>query len=338
MRTSVHTGGISGVSEAIIRNSYAKCILYGNSYVGGIAGYGYEIDQCVSLVSVKDSTGYIGAIAGDWDRENGTLAGNRFVSRNLAGVDGVSYAEKAEPVAYETLVAEPDIPDAFRTMNVTYMAEGEIVHTTAYAYGEPLTEKTIPEPPEKDGYYGVWEDVGEDTVTCDHMLDAVYTPYTTTLVSDSMRDDIHPVFLIEGIFKEGASLSAELEEETDGKERWKVTLSNAPEPKGSHTVRFTLPKEWKECKLYLVTEDGKKSELQTESEGSCRVFSVDDSTFTLEAQRSVTEFFGAGWILAVAAVIILIVIFFVLTKKKRKKQPKREQVRHQLENGENEHE
>lgn len=317
-----YTGGIAGISDAVIRNSYAKCILSGSNYVGGIAGDGYGIEQCVSLVSVKDFEGYTGAIAGNWNQEDGTLTGNRFVSSTLAGVDGVSYAGKAEPVAYEALMAEK-IPAAFQAMYVTYMAEDEIVHTAAYAYGETLAEDSIPEVPKKDGYYGVWEAMGEDTVTCDYILEAVYTPYTTTLTSEAMRDEVHSVFLVEGIFEEDTSISAELEEETDGKERWTVTWNDTTDAEESYTVRFALPGEWEDCKLYLMTADGKRSELKTETEGSYCVFSVDGSTFTVEAQRSVTGSFGVGQVLlvviAVAAVLLIAILIVLKIRNRRNK-------------------
>lgn len=44
----------------------------------------------------------------------------------------------------------------------------------------------------------------------DHMVEAVYTPYTTVLASAAMRDGVHPVFLLEGVFDGQARLEARL--------------------------------------------------------------------------------------------------------------------------------
>lgn len=171
-----YVGGIAGISKSTLRGCWSKCSLSGGSYVGGIVGYGCEVYQCVSLVSVKESEGYTGSVAGEWDREDGALSGNRFVEGPLAGVDGISYAGQAEPVAYESLIQEEGVPQPFHSMSVTYVVEDEVLETVSYAYGQPLSARSVPAVPEKEGYYGVWEDTGEDLITIDHVVEAVYTP------------------------------------------------------------------------------------------------------------------------------------------------------------------
>ncbi|MBP3485808.1 MAG: hypothetical protein J6J81_03115, partial [Oscillospiraceae bacterium] len=283
-----YTGGIAGISKSTIRGCWSKCSLSGGSYVGGIAGYACEVYQCVSLVRADASEGYAGSVAGDWDREDGALAGNRFVEGPLAGVDGISYAGKAEPVAYASLMQEPGVPRPFHAMTVTYVAEDTVLETVSYAYGQPLSARKIPAVPRKEGYCGVWEDIGAETVTMDHTVEAVYTPCTTTLASSAMRDSVHPVFLLEGVFDGGAAIQAEQTGGSGGTEQWTVTLIGAED--GEHRVRFTPPADWKALSLSLVTKDG-KAPLQWERDGSCCVFTASGS-FTVEAsQQSVSPLF-----------------------------------------------
>ncbi len=277
-----YTGGIAGLSRSTIRGCWSKCALSGGSYVGGIAGYGCEIYQCVSLISVSESEGYTGSIAGDWDREDGALRANRFVSAGLAGVDGISYAGRAEPVAYETLMQEPGVPDAFRRLTLTYVTEDAVVQTDFFSYGESLADYQPPEVPEKAGYHGTWEPVGEEFVTCDHRLEAVYTPYTTTLASGIMRDRVHALVLVEGTFGGGASLRVEKLRQDSDMEQWAVTLEGAGD--GEHPVRFIPPRDWADADVTLLTADG-QTVRPDRQDGSYYVLTAAGDHFTIQAVR-----------------------------------------------------
>ncbi len=138
-----YVGGIAGQSDASIRSCWAKCALQGGSYVGGIAGCGKKVAQCVSLVTVEESKGHTGAVVGDWDQEDGSLRENRFVEGPLAGVDGVSYAGRAEPVAYASLLSDPDLPTPFRRFTLTYRTEDAVVDTMIFSYGDSLVSHPI---------------------------------------------------------------------------------------------------------------------------------------------------------------------------------------------------
>lgn len=94
-----YVGGIAGSSVSYVIQSYAKGELNGNTYVGGITGDGMHIKDCLTLVSVNRADNWFGAIAGHV-AEKGEVRNNFFVSDELAGIDRVSYALKAEPVSY----------------------------------------------------------------------------------------------------------------------------------------------------------------------------------------------------------------------------------------------
>lgn len=94
-----YVGGVAGSSVSYIVESYAKGELDGNTYVGGITGDGMHIKDCLTLVSVNRAENWFGAISGHI-AESGEVRNNFFVSDDLAGIDRVSYALKAEPISY----------------------------------------------------------------------------------------------------------------------------------------------------------------------------------------------------------------------------------------------
>ena len=156
-----YVGGVAGSSLSYVVSSYSKGIMSGTKYVGGICGDGMHIRDSFSLVSIDDVDNWCGAIAGHVD-SNGVVRNNYFVSDKLAGIDRISYVEKAEPVSYEqaltaglfdemdqsesqnaeeekstdtkeagnlvsvsTVSQEQDIPTDFNMLTVTFMVEDE---------------------------------------------------------------------------------------------------------------------------------------------------------------------------------------------------------------------
>jgi hypothetical protein len=98
-----YVGGVAGASRSYIVKSYAKGELSGTTYVGGIAGDGMHIRESLTLVDIQSGDNWYGAIAGHVS-ESGEVRENYFVSDELAGIDRVSYALKAEPVSYEAVM------------------------------------------------------------------------------------------------------------------------------------------------------------------------------------------------------------------------------------------
>lgn len=98
-----YVGGVTGASYSYVVSSFSKGILEGANYVGGIAGDGNNIRNCLSLVSIENAESRFGAIAGNV--ENGAeVRNNFFVSDELAGIDKISYSKKAEPVEYNKVL------------------------------------------------------------------------------------------------------------------------------------------------------------------------------------------------------------------------------------------
>lgn len=143
-----YVGGIAGITSSTIRYSFAKCSLSGGSYVGGIVGSGVAEDiggssstvaGCASMVEITEYEQYAGAISGV---NTGSFLENYFVSDTLAGINGMSYSGKAEPISYKELLNE--FP-----WNLTQILEeqdkSEEETEPADGSAEPSEEETEPE-------------------------------------------------------------------------------------------------------------------------------------------------------------------------------------------------
>lgn len=313
-----YTGGIAGISNSSIHGCWSKCTLNGRYYVGGIAGYGYEVYQCTSLISVKSSEGRTGSVVGDWDREDGVLKQNRFVEGHLAGADGISYKEQAEPVSYNALIQSDDVPEPFLQMNVTYMVDEIPLKTVSYDYGDRFSTKEIPEVPQKDKYYGVWKTPEDVEITSDHIIEAIYNPFITTLSSNAKRDNVRSVFLVEGIFDEHAGLSAQLIESGDQYERWEVILSDKYDS-AMQMVRYAPPEDWEKISIRIVPAGAKDSiQVTTELDGSYFIFPVETTNFVIEIENHASNR-STSIGLFITGFLLLFIIAIIFSRKKVKK-------------------
>lgn len=320
-----YVGGIAGSSASTIRRSQSKCMAAGKNFVGGIAGDAYNLLENLAFVSVRDAEMYCGAIAGRVDKE-GEVSGNRFVDNGSAGIDGVSYAGKAEPISYESLMAEENAPEEFGKFTLTYIADDTLAGRVSCKYGEPLSGLAVPSVPQKPGYHGEWEPVGEDTITFDHVLKAVYTPHVTTVESSARRDDVRAVILAEGTFHEDTELSAEKLSEEKDRETWRITLTGdlggEEESPEAYTYRFILPKDWENASLTIKTAQGTE-EAGWKKDQSALVFSTAWTDFELTAEKTGAGAKG-GWMipaLAGGALLAAAILVFLFVKKKKRALP-----------------
>lgn len=130
-----YTGGVVGYATGFIKNCYARAGLSGQNYVGGIAGTGWNIENCVSYCQISRALEHTGAIAGTAD---GVLAGNLFIGNGISGVDGISYAGRAEMADGETLFSDPSLPEVFREVRITFLVEGDPIEDVVLLPGETL--------------------------------------------------------------------------------------------------------------------------------------------------------------------------------------------------------
>lgn len=346
-----YVGGIAGLTAATVRESYAKCALSGNRYVGGIVGSGVTetvsgtsstVAGCYSIVEITDSRQYSGAVSGG---DAGSFLENYFVSDTLAGINRQSYTGKAEPVSYLTLQSAAAMPKSMRSFTLTFTADGKTLDTRTFQYGASFDESDFPELPQKEGDYARWDKTELKELHLDTTVTAVYTPYTPGLASNMTREDGRAIFLLEGDYDDQAELEVTPEALTpsafvtntlgdyfscfrEGKlppmtinrevvEQWSVQVS--PSQGDTHALRYLAP-EGASSRLRIYTQrDGRWVKTAYESVGSYLIFTVQGS----DARIAVVSAFPVWWIwllalLAVAGLIVLIVILVHRSKKNAK--------------------
>ena len=316
---AANVGGVAGKSSAPIRQSSAKCRLTGKSQVGGIAGTGKEITDCRSLVVVDACDEARGAIAGTVV-DDSTLERNYFVSSSLAGVDGVSYAGQAEPMDFGSFVQLENLPDAFRSMTVTFRADGKTVRTFSLNYGDELPKASLPEVPAKDGYYGTWGDFEGGVITFDETVDAVYTAYDQLMESDRTREDGKAILMVEGNFPDTASLTiAESGEAAPGTllESWQLTL-NGTDGQDRHSMRYLPTVSPERTAIYVKGADGAWRKADTRVDGSYVVFEMSTNETVFCAVQTLDWRIPAG----IGAAVVLLVLALILGGRKRRKKKK----------------
>ncbi len=245
-------GGICGQSLSVIRSCYAISDVSGGKNVGGIAGYAEELTDCCSLARVEAAVGQSGAIAGQVssyekeENEQQKVKNNFFAGDALYGIDGISYDGIAQSISYEEMLEIEGIPQAFRHLKITYRTEDQVLGYEEVAYGDSLDHLTYPEIPEKEGYYGVWEDVSGQRMTGNRVLEAEYVEKVSVVQSDAHAEQTvaaeesdekrsprkKPYALVESSFTGDAVLHVSTDAETG---------FNLPAPEGvegNHRIYF----------------------------------------------------------------------------------------------------
>lgn len=234
-----YTGGVVGYADASVRSCWSKSALSGGNYVGGVAGWASRLRDCRAIATITDGTEFLGAIAGGVETD-GVLSGCYFVDTGAAGVDGVSYAGRAEPIPFETMATLEGAPAEFTSFTLTLTAEGETVAQIPFLYGDDLSRIALPDVPEKEGSYGRWPEFDTSGTSSDLTIEAEYAPWVTLVASWERRGPL-ALALAEGQFTDEAVLSVTDSAQTppkdaEGAVTWDVTLTGADVGQGG-----TLP-------------------------------------------------------------------------------------------------
>lgn len=307
-------GGIVGKSEAEVRGCWAKCSVTGGNLCGGVAGEAAELNGCRALVTVENGGEYTGAIAGKLSQD-GTAERNVFVdSDTLAGIDGISYSGQAEPLNYRAFLELDGVPDAFRKMILTFVAEDRVI-TRRVDYDKTL--KDIPEVPEKPGYSGAWEDFNAAHIRADQTVYAAYSELQAS--ADSGESGGLPVVLAEGSFRDADQVTAE-PLETDLPDTatagWRITVPE--DGAGAHVIHLRKPETDRHYQVLLDTGSGWQT-VDAREDGSYLVFSARGNDFRA-AMEPVSDN-GSLWIAGAvgAGALVLLVGVLVYRRKKQKK-------------------
>ena len=300
--------------------------------MGGIAGWGDRLRDNCAIVTVAEGTECVGAIAGDADLEDGGLRANRFVDTGTAGVDGISYAGMAEPVAFEKLRQMPGVPMEFVSFTLTLVADGETVAQIPFRYGEDLSLVDLPAVPEKEGCYGAWPEFDTSGLNSDITLEAEYESLITLLASRETDGNLALV-LAEGAFTGDAVLRAENSGQTPptaaGEDRqtdvWEITLTGTDLTE-SDTVPLRLLNRGGGSADVWQLVDGTWKKADAAANGRYLLLTMTGTTGTFCIQSSQRN--SMLLLFLAAALLILLVICLLIRrirKKKRAKPPKNEE-------------
>ena len=327
-----YVGGIAGQALSHITNGYAKCTISGGEYVGGIVGSGSGIENSCAMVRVKEAVAFYGAIAGDVNDEEAVL-NNYFVSEEIAGIDRISYSGRAEPVAYQDLLAIEGLPARFHKMRITFYAEEEEVGTLDCLYGSNVEAKEYPNIPVKEGFYADWDIKEIDRVIADEDVTVEYVRYLTTLAGSQLRDGGQSAVLVDGTFHVGdaledtkcetAGIVIEDREPEEIVEHWQIAFPE--DGNGSHQVRYQAPQGQTEDIVVYIKNDSGWAQVETEMMGIYYLFSVDGN----EAEFVICNTTGGimeylVYIVAGTLAVILLVVVIVIRGRKKKKRQKKQ--------------
>lgn len=323
-----YVGGIAGQSLSHIKQSYAKCTVAGRKYVAGITGWGNGIENCVSMVKVKEAEAFSGAIAGKIS-DKAELAANYFVSDEIAGIDRISYSGKAEPVSYQALLETEGLPANFRKMKITFYADEEEVGTAECSYGGSVALEKYPNIPVKEGFYADWDNKELTNVRLDEDVSVEYVRYLTTLAGSWMRDNGQSSLLADGRFLQedelvvekldvnaaGVSLAGD-GEAGELTECWQITIPD--DGASTHQIRYQAPQGQTEGVEIYVQEGADWRKAETELMGIYHLFSAAGGS--VKVAVSVTEKGMRNKIMLIAAGAVSVILLTVLlVHKKRKK-------------------
>lgn len=275
-----YIGGIAGWSEGIIRNCSAKCWLSGENYIGGIAGQGKEIYGSYAMVRIQEGTECLGAIAGAIG-EDGMAEANVFVDNGTAGIDGISYQGTAEPVTQEELIAKENVPDIFRSCTISFIADETVIRQTTVAYGGQIAPADIPDVPEQEGCYGIWNPWDNTHITFDERVEASYVDYVTALETEEKRNDSMAVVVVEGAFREEDILGLEeYKKDYDNPSKNKSvveawTLQIPEDGSDTHVVRYLPPEAETGLDIYVLDAAG-WSKVETAADGKYLTFTAGE--------------------------------------------------------------
>ncbi len=344
-----YVGGVVGQSLSDIMNSYAKCTVSGEEYVAGIAGSGSGIKDCCAIVRVQDATAFSGAIAGEIDGSK-DVAGNYFVSDEIAGIDRISYSGKAEPISYIDMLKIEGIPNKFRMMSISFYADEEEVKMVQCPYGGNVPIEVYPEIPVKQGFYADWDIKDLSNVMYDEDVTVEYVRYLTTLASEQMRPNNQSAILVDGMFKQEDTISVTSgdsvkasgsDEENDSladdasadanhaelspenpTEHWTVEIPD--DGNETHQVRYQAPEGQTDGVTVYVRQDGGWVQADTELMGIYHLFTVTGTEVEIAVcvhEKSITDYLI--YIIPAAVVVVVVVILLVRKIGKKRKARKK---------------
>ena len=319
---SDYVGGVAGSSSGSVFNCWARSLLHGGKYIGGIAGLGTNIRDCRAWPHFERQKEYAGAVAG-W--AEGTVSGNYYVSCTPGGVDGISLGGQTDGLSEASFLTLEGLPEQFGTVTVQYVAEGKKIAEETVSFGGTLRQ--IPEVENSGGRYWQWDLPESEHIFTSLTVTGAYHAPATTLAS---AED-PPRFLVEGQFYEGQVLqfpeaAAPASEEAITGEELIRTAVLVNDYEGDLTVRMLTATDGT---VWVWEEGTEPVTVPAARDGSYLVFTLPNGASFCETanavQAGVAGLSVSTWIaLAVLLLLILLLPFLILSKRRKRARAKAE--------------
>ena len=336
--TEGFAGGVCGRSNSVIKKSYAMCNVSGEEYVGGVAGYGVNILNCGTLVRMDDATAAFGAIAGyAYDFDEKSFGGNKYVSKTLGAIDGISYDGLAQAVNYSDFVCGQDVPDRMKDLRLTFKADGKTVKTIPFTYGGSISSDAVPAVPAKPGYSGAWPEFDNKEICYSEIIEAEYYPHLGAVASEETREENGlPLIVIDGDFDTSTRVNVkeykmteypEVNKTDDFLEAYSVRITGEFPAEDGYTLRYLAPgikMDNHKIVLFRLENDGSWSKIDSEEMGSYVSFKQNGDAVTFCAYDS-ADFTSTIILIALIALgVVLVGMFLSTLLKDRRARKQRE--------------
>ena len=301
-----YCGGIAGRTRGKVIRCAALTDLTGQSWLGGVAGLGQDITDCRTMVRADSAGEYQGAIAG---QAESTLTGNRYLMEDLAGLDGVDYAETAQGLDFDAFSQLEYIPADFLTFSYRFEVNGQTVAEIPFQYGDDLDTSLVPEAPKQGEEYGQWPQFPTQDLRRSMVLSVQFTTPTSTLAD---QDGVAQL-LVEGTFSPDASLTVDQEELPDQKvegytsrSAWSYTVTGSQ----SDTITVRLRAEGVEKPAAAVYQDGRWQRVDSTLDGSYLVFQAPTHGQVLLLEEQQLPLLTVG-LIGGGTIVLLLAGFFL---------------------------
>lgn len=301
-----YCGGIAGRTRGKVIRCAALTDLTGQSWLGGVAGLGQDITDCRTMVRADSDGEYQGAIAG---QAEGTLTGNRYLMEDLAGLDGVDYAQTAQGLDFDAFSQLDYIPADFLTFSYRFEVNGQTVAEIPFQYGDDLDTSLVPEAPKQGEEYGQWPQFPTQDLRRSMVLSVQFTTPTSTLAD---QDGVAQL-LVEGTFSPDASLTVDQEELPDQKvegytsrSAWSYTVTGSQ----SDTITVRLRAEGVGKPAAAVYQDGRWQRVDSTLDGSYLVFQAPTHGQVLLLEEQQLPLLTVG-LIGGGTIVLLLAGFFL---------------------------
>ena len=360
-----YAGGITGLLYGSVKNSWAKCSLSGNRYIGGVVGNGYTarggdersstVSDCYALVEILGAPQFAGAVSGGAD---GIYENNYFVPADYAGLDRLSIHGQAEPISFADFAKVDGIPEECKHFTLRFQVEDAVVKELSFDYGASFDRSIFPRVERRDGAYAVWDRSDLTDLRFDTTVTAEYRLDETVLRSEEEREDGRAVLYVDGQFQQGDTMSLEqipVEEEdirlfsATWQETMKAQLrsilrdrdpdysipvsvaehlrvSFSDDGQRTHSLRYLPPDmQTENYRLYLAGEDGWER-IHPDTFGSYYLIDVTGTEAELMLVSTIQSWWIAAYAVAALVILVLLIILIVRLRKLLRKRSKKERV------------